>query len=255
MSHLALTPNLLLTINTFYILTASSLNLLLTVSLSALLGTSAMGAEEKIVNGDFSTFDSWEPAQMPSTVGREIIEQNSPFTKVYPSNGKSVKLTDSPDQTFCVFLKQSFPAATGKIVWSFDYLRPNIDEELTDPGFGIRLSSGKKNHTQVRIGADVIVNLSTGERGMSSAEVKSTLLERGVWYHFQCEIDLAAQTLHGTLTSEENSEFEIPEIQLAPSKGADPAVIDGIEISSAAGAAPSVAQPIILDNLSIQQLP
>jgi hypothetical protein len=224
------------------------------LALSTCFGVSALHAEEHVVGGNFENLDAWGTSSLPSSAERVIADKNSPFTEVNPSNGKCLKLKDSPDRAHLRFLEQPISPATGNIVWSFDYMRPATEEDVIDPGFALRLSSGNKNHTQVRIGDGVYVNHGTGKLQKSAARIGAGQLQRGVWYHFRCEIDLTAQTLHGVLTSETGEEFEIQKIQLAPSEGADRSVIDGIVMISSAGAS-NMSQPILIDNLSVQQLP
>ena len=239
--------------NTFLVVAVRSLVLALGLVLSG--GTAMCADNQLIAGGDMGSLDVWDPPRLPSSAGREIVEENSPFNEVYPSNGKCVKLTDSPNLVHQRYLSQQISPGTGKLVWSFDYKRLANDEGLPDGGFFVRLTSGDKPVVWVGIGDSVAVNISKGKPGVSLSQIKPNLLQRGIWYHFRAELDLATQRISGTLSSEIGDAFELPEVELVPDEAADSAMVDGMALGANNGSGPEFSKPILFDNFSLQQLP
>lgn len=201
------------------------------------------------------SLDSWNPPSLPSSAGREIVEENSPFTEVYPSNGKCLKLVDSPSLVHQIYLSQQTAPGTGKLVWSFDYKRLENPEDLPDGGFVVRLSSEGKPVVWIGVGNAVTVNVGRGKLGVSLSQIKANMLQRGIWYHFRGELDLATQKISGVLTSEIGDALELSEIALVPDVAADASMVNELTISANNGAGPDFSMPILFDNFSLRQAP
>jgi hypothetical protein len=205
--------------------------------------------DELIVGGDMGSLEMWDPPSVPSSAKREIIDENSVFVEVYSSNGKCVKLVDSPKLVHQKYMRQSISPGTGKLVWSFDYKRMEGENDPQDGGFVVRLSSGGKSVIGVAIGNAVTVNAFHGK---NSRVMKPPLHMRGVWYHFRAELDLESQRVSARLISELGDTFEFEEVNLVPADGADASRVDEITVGANNGAGPGYSQPILFDNFSLR---
>ena len=227
------------------------------LALVALLGATAPGAEELVSGGNFDDLDAWSPARVPSGAQREIIQENSPFTEVYPSNGKCVKLVDAP-AAHTRFLEQPLVSSEGKYVWSFDFKILGSDNTEQNPGFIVFLGAGKTSHTNFRLGQDGTLNISIGKSRETSWTTQRGWLMPDVWYHFSCEIDLAGRTLTGSLASESGDvdtfDRVFPEdTEMPDGTTMDRSFFDSIKVGSNSGTS-SISTPTLFDNLSVRKV-
>lgn len=209
-------------------------------------------AEELLVSGDFDSLSGWEELPIPPEFKREITEANSPFTEVYPDNGKCLLVADDPEtpRAHMRYLLQSALTAARQLEFSMDFKM--LEEHQAS--FVIALLSGDKQRVSVLTRPHFTLNLFAGSR----SDERWTLpdkqqLEYGVWYHFLCRIDLDNATMEGKITSENGDAWDFVDHPIPVNPDNPQGTIDAILIGAHAGAK-NHAPPTLMDNFSLRPI-
>lgn len=170
--------------------------LLLAASI-AVLTTTATRAEttETIVQGDFQGLESWNPNKMKlDGVGVEpvIKTTNSPFTEVYPNNGRAVELTGIAASNNPVVLSQKTSTIyDGKGKLQFDiYIPQTLDSKF---GWSISITAQEDQEFLVA-GLLIYEKLSLRKQNAQGQVLLRDKFDAGQWYHFEATLDLDSQT-------------------------------------------------------------
>lgn len=207
-------------------------------------------AGELIKDGDFGTLSGWEELLVPPGSIRELVSENSPFTDIYPSNGKSLKLGNNPEvpSAHTRFLTQEIFGATRKVRFGVDF------KILPDPSaaFVIMMFSRDVQIFNIVIRKNLTLNLNiTGDSdGRWVLPDKAELVE-GEWYQFQGSLDMDDRILRGSIRSESGDAWDLQEHRIAINTEDAEAVIDSVQIRAMAGSG-SHASPVLFDNITLQ---
>jgi len=209
-------------------------------------------ADELIVDGNFDSMSGWEELRIPRGAVREISEQNSPFTEVYPDNGKCLLIADATESTtaHARYLRQGVFTSSRTFEFSFDF---KILEE-PDASFGVSLLSGEEVILNVLIRPNFTLNLLHGpNRTPRWVLPKGEEVQHGVWHHFKCKIDLESATMEGELSSESGDGWGFIDHPIPVNSDNREATIDALAIGAHAGTN-SAAPPTLMDNFSLRPI-
>jgi hypothetical protein len=202
-----------------------------------------------ITNGAFSSLEGWGPEE--TAENRKIADLNSPFSEVYPDNGKAVRLLGS-SKTRLPYLQQTFPAVTsGKVEVSWDFYVPEDTEDPSAPGWGVALYDGKNFKMSV---AGVTISSRfrlNGEQGAGGPILLQKKFPAGQWYHFQAILDLDAKTWSGALRAQNGAEETFHDVAFHPTDG-EGVEVGGIRFGSMAAGKDQAPKPFLFDNISVR---
>lgn len=215
------------------------------------LASPASGSDDLITNGAFSSLDGWEPLETEEN--REIAERNSPFSEVYPDNGKSVRLFGS-SKNRVPYLQQTFaPVTSGKVEVSWDFFVPPDTETPASPGWGVVFFDGenpKVNTAGATISSRFRLN---GDQGAGGAILLHQKFPPDQWYHFQATLDLDTKTWSGVLRDQNGMEETFHDAAFQPT-GGEPARVGGFRIGAMGSEKGQAPLPFLFDNISVRPL-
>lgn len=196
--------------------------------------TSITSRAELLVNGNFEGGSSngipsfWTYDSTGQLMSTDVV---SPFTDVYPSSTTSILMTEPH-----LALRQYFPATSGQLSLSFDFMMPETGSSYWHVSLQGSLNGSSRIPFNLRM---------DGTFWPTGSPVPLLTLEPLAWYHVQTEVDLDASVYHGSITP-----FGQPPVTWSDYRFA-PGFSDIREVLISTALDPPDHAPIYLDNFRI----
>jgi hypothetical protein len=207
--------------------------------------------EELITDGDFASLGTW--GEIAEGMSREQTQENSPFAKKQPDNGRSVLLSGRGRMPHLIQTINA-PVTSGKVEFSMDFKINGAVSEEGVSGWGVGLfdginpaksSAGFSASTRFRLQND------TGAGGRILLRSK---FEPETWYHFSATLDLGTGKWSGVLVDDIGNEEEFFDEPFGDAQ-AGPVEIGGVRISPQGGhVSDATPVPLLVDNISLRVL-